>query len=843
VTAPIPLPIDAVLPTVIEALDRARCAVVVAPPGSGKTTRVPPALLDSPLLGGDRVLVLQPRRVAARLAAARIADERGGRLGGEVGYRTRFDSRTGPETRLEVLTVGLLLRWIQRDPFLDGVGAVILDEFHERSLDLDLVLALLLEVQRDVRPDLRVVVMSATMDPEPVVAFLGGAAACPVIEAGGRPFPVTIEHDRRPSDARTHERVAAAVRRALAATDSGHVLAFLPGVGEIDRTAAALRSGERALPPDIPVLPLHGRLGPKDQDAALAPFGGRKVVLATNLAETSVTLVGVVAVVDSGLARVPRFDSGAGVTRLETKRISLASADQRAGRAGRTGPGHCIRLWTATEHAGLARAEQPEVRRSDLTPASLQLHAWGASPESFGWYERPPTGSLEHAGGLLEELGALEAGAITALGRRLAELPVHPRLARVVLAGRDADRLGDAATAAALVDSPDPLRGAPGDEHDDDLALRLAAVEAFEATGRAPRGADRRALSEVVRVRDQLVRIARAQPADAAAGAPSGQGASLTEVLVAGFPDRVARRRPDAVDRYLLSSGAGAVLDRSSAARGAELLLALALDAGARAHRAEHRIRLAVRLTREDLELIDEHRLTFDPEREAVSHRRVVRFGGLVLDDRPATRPPDAGEQAAVLAAAAAADLDRALAPSPAVGQLLARLRLLAAHCPELELPDLTDLSLVLPELCHGRRSFAELRRADLGGVIRARLDGRQRQALKELAPERMRVPSGSTVALRYDPAGALGPVLAARIQQLFGWKDTPRIARGRVALTVELLAPNQRPQQTTSDLAGFWAGTYADVRKDLRGRYPKHSWPEDPTTAEAEDRPRRKRR
>ncbi|MCP4870292.1 MAG: ATP-dependent helicase HrpB [Proteobacteria bacterium] len=850
-----PLPIDEVLPELVDALGSAGSAVVVAPPGSGKTTRVPPAILDSGLVGDGRVLVLQPRRVAARLAAARIADERGVRLGDEVGYRTRFDRRTGKRTRLEVLTVGLLVRWIQGDPFLDGVGCVVLDEFHERSLDLDLALALLREVQRDAREDLRILVMSATMDPEPVVAFLGGPDACPVIEAGGRPFPVTIEHDKRPSQLRTHERVAAAVRRALAATDHGHVLAFLPGVGEIDRTGGALRSGDRALPASIPVLPLHGRLAPKDQDAALAPFAGRKVVLATNLAETSVTLVGVTAVVDSGLARVPRFDSGAGVTRLETKRISLASADQRAGRAGRTEAGLCLRLWTPTEHAGLARVEQPEVRRCDLAPASLELKAWGAEPEGFGWYEAPPPGSLARASQLLHELGAFEDGSITPLGRQLAELPVHPRLGSVVLAGRAAGILENAAAAAALVDSPDPLRGAPADDDDDDLARRLDAIDRFAHTGRPPPGTDRRALAEILRIRDQLIRIATAatgsDPAQCTSlrstelGSDPAQSsaAPLVPVLLAGFPDRVARRRDGAVDRYVLSSGSGAVLDRRSAARGSELLLALGLDAGARAQRAEHRIRLAVPLTREQLPTVEADELTFDTAKAAVVHRHVVRFGRLVLEESPASGAADPWEQARILAAAAAADLDRALAPSPEVLQLLGRLRLLRTHCPELGLPDLSDLSPLLEQLCHGRRTFAQLRKADLKSALMARLDGRQRQALKAEAPERMRVPSGSTVRLRYDPDGQRHPVLAARIQQLFGWQDTPRIARGRAALTLELLAPNQRPQQTTTDLAGFWAGTYADVRKDLRGRYPKHSWPEDPANAEPEDRPRRKRR
>jgi len=822
------------LPGIVAAVREAGAAVIVAPPGSGKTTRVPPALLDGGVEG--RILVLQPRRVAARLAAARIAQERGGRPGGEVGYTTRFDRRTSRQTRIELITEGLLTRRLQADPFLDGVGCVVLDEFHERSLHVDLGLALLAEVRREARDDLAVVVMSATLDPAPAARFLGD---CPVVDAPGRSFAVDVEYAARPSEDRIEPRCARGVRRLVREEPAGHVLVFLPGVGEIGRVARLLEEGE--LPAGIDLLPLHGRLPAREQDRAVAPSSRRKVVLATNVAETSVTLDGVRAVVDSGLARVPRFDAAAGLTRLETVPISRASSDQRAGRAGRTGPGRCLRLWTEAEQRQRRPADVPEVRRADLAPAVLELLAWGCEPANFGWFEAPPDGQLQRAAALLQLLGATRDGALTRLGRRLAAMPTHPRLAAVVEAGRALGITATAATVAALVSERDPFRRPPPGFDGSDLLPRLEAVALSELGGGPPPDCDRRRLEEVRKVRDQLIAIAERGAAGTATvgGGPSADAPDLVRALLAGFPDRVARRRGDRSRRYLLASGSGAALDEESAALGEELLVAVELGQVGRA-RSEHRIRQAHPLERRWLEPDTVLELRFDAEHEAVVSRAVERWGALVLQERPSSRAPDGDEVARLLAVEAAARPERALDPTPEERQLLARLRFVRGHFPELDLPPLSAWGELLPELCAGRRSFAQLRAAELAPALLAHLDWKQRQALDRLAPERLRVPSGSRLRIDYDVDGP--PVLAARIQQLFGWTDTPRIAGGRVPLLLHLLAPSNRPAQVTSDLAGFWGSSYAAVRKDLRGRYPKHAWPEDPLTATPEDRPRRRR-
>lgn len=833
---PAPLPIDAHLHQVLEAVRRGGAAVVVAPPGSGKTTRVPPALLDGGVQG--RILVLQPRRVAARLAATRIAQERRVQLGQEVGYTTRFDRRAGRRTRIELITEGLLTRRLQTDPFLEGVGCVVLDEFHERSLHVDLGLALLADVRREARDDLAVVVMSATLDPVPVARFLGD---CPVVEAPGRPFDVELEYAPRSSTDRVEQRCARAVRRALREQDEGHALVFLPGVGEIARTARLLQ--EQGLAEGVDVLPLHGRLSARDQDRAVAPSRRRKVVLATNVAETSVTLDGVRTVIDCGLARVPRFDAAVGLTRLETVPISRASADQRAGRAGRTGPGRCLRLWTRQEDAERRPADVPEVRRADLAPATLELLLWGTDPADFGWFEPPPTGSLERAAELLDALGATREGALTPLGRRLAAMPAHPRLAAVVEAGRRLGILATAATVAALASERDPFRRAPVGQDGSDLLPRLEAVAVSDHTGHLPEGVDRRRLAEVRRVRDQLVAVAeraRGAPAPPRHDALSAEAPPLVRALLAGFPDRVAHRREASGRRYLLASGAGAELDEESAATGEELLIAVDLGSGGRRQRADHRIRSAHPIERAWLEPEVGLELRFDPQHESVVYRAMERWGVLVLSDRPSSRAPDPDEVGPLLARAAAEQPDRALDPTREERQLLARLRFVASLEPDEGWPCPNSWAELLPQLCVGRRSFAELRRADLAPALLGRLDWKQRKRLDRLAPDRVRVPSGSRLSIDYDVQGT--PVLAARIQQLFGWTDSPRVGGGRVPLLLHLLAPNNRPAQVTDDLAGFWASSYAAVRKDLRGRYPKHAWPDDPAAAAPEDRPRRRR-
>ncbi|MCB9744086.1 MAG: ATP-dependent helicase HrpB [Alphaproteobacteria bacterium] len=811
-----PLPIDEVLPRILDAVGHAGACVVTAPPGSGKTTRVPGALLDAGLVGDDRLIVLQPRRVAARLAARWVAEERGSPLGGEVGYRVRFEKRVGPDTRLEFVTEGLLLRRIQADPFLEGVGGVVLDELHERSLDLDLSLALLAELRRELRPELKLVVMSATLDAQPVAKFLGG---CPIVEAQGRGFPVQVDYAGEVPP----EGVTGALSRALRKeSGEGHVLVFLPGVREIEDAQAALSGLEGSR-----VLPLHGRLRVEQQAAALAPSRTRKVVLATNIAETSVTLDGVGLVIDSGLARVPRFDLNLGLDRLERVYVSAASAEQRAGRAGRTGPGRCLRLWSPHQQQRLRPYEAPEVQRADLAGACLQLFAWGTTPEAFAWFERPPEAALQRARALLERLGALSQGQLTERGRALSRLPVAPRLGAVVLAGHRLGCLESAATLAALASEPDPF---------EDVSLGLHERLRRVAQGRAPR---RAALARVQRVADQLRRVARD-----ALGEPAfidiTEDEALARAGMAGFPDRVGQRRSEQGERVRLASGSGARLLAPEQLGTHPLLLAVVLQAPPKGAGREPLVRLAVPLEPEWLSPTRTRCLDFDPEREAVDQRVELRLGALVLEVQPDPEPAEPAEVARLLAEAAQADPGRALGLDERARGWLARLRFLDAQMPELELPRFEDLGPLLPELCLGRRSFAELRALDLVAELAGRLSWPQRQALDTHAPAHWRLPTGREVALRYEEGRP--PVLSARIQQLFGLTETPRVARGRVALQVELLAPNHRPAQLTQDLASFWANTYPEVRKDLRGRYPKHAWPEDPLQALPEDRPRRRR-
>ncbi len=800
----IPLPIDPILPDLAEALRAHGAAVLVAPPGSGKTTRVPPALLRAGLADGGKICLLQPRRVAARLAAQRIAAEQGWTPGEEVGWRVRFEDRTSARTRIEVLTEGLLTRRLQADPLLEGVSVVILDEFHERSQHADLALALVRELRALGGP--RLLVMSATLDPGPVARFLGGA---PVLRAEGRAFPVEVRHAERPDDRPAHLQVAGAVRQALAEAPEGHVLAFLPGAGEIERCAGALADL------DAPVLPLHGRLPAEAQDLALAPSRRRKVVLATNIAETSVTLEGVRVVIDSGLARAPRFDPARGVEALELGPISVASADQRAGRAGRTGPGLAIRLWTRHQHALRPPAEAPEVQRADLAELVLFLADQGQSCKEFPWFEPPPAAHLDQAAGLLRALGALDGeGQITAEGRALAALPLHPRLGRVVRAGHRAGALRAAAGLAALAAEPDPWGGGEGPG---DVLDRLRAIDADPRARR------------LRQVRDQLVRVAEGALGPSRSAGPADLS-TLADALLAGFPDRVGLLR-GRDGEALLSSGAGCRVDRPERLGGAAAFVAVELAADPRGLVA----RLAVPVDPADLPATPVRALRWDPAREAVIDVEELRFGALVLRQRPAGGPSDPAAVAALLLEHARKRADLLLRPRDGAAGLLGRLRFLSRRRPDLGLPDPGNPASLLPELCDGRRSFQDLREVDLGAELRARLDAASLRRLDELAPARWRLPSGREVELDYGD-GEGPPVLAARIQQLFGLVQHPVIA-GERAL-VHLLAPNHRPAQVTADLPGFWAGSYAEVRKELRGRYPRHTWPEDPRVALPEDRP-----
>jgi len=835
------LPIDEVLPEIVRGVGEAGAVVVRAPAGAGKTTRVPPALLDCGAVGEGCVVVLEPRRLAARAAARRMAAERGGSVGGEVGYHVRFDRKACAATRILVVTEGIFLRMIQDDPFLDGVGAVVFDEFHERSLDVDLALALAREVCRDARPDLAIAVMSATLETAPVAAFLGG---CPVVESGGRLHEVAIDHDGTSPTDPLELRVARAVGGCLART-AGDLLVFLPGVGEIHRAERAIAAS--AAGRDLTILPLHGELTPAAQDAALRRGAARRVVLATNVAETSVTVEGVTAVVDTGLARRLRHDPSLGLNRLELGRISRASADQRAGRAGRTAPGVCVRLWSRVEHGALEAADIPEVRRLDLAGPVLQLHDWGRpDPAKFGWFELPSEAALDRAHHLLCRLGALDDRGVTELGRAMARLPAHPRLARLLVAGHRLGQTDRASAAAALLGERDPYRLRPDAKSRGravvcDLTERVEALEDRRAT--PPEGCvlvarDRGAVRFVRRVADQLARLTRR----VCGREPPPRGnvdRALRHALLDAFPDRVARRRGARDPRAVMVGGRGVRLDRASGVEDAELFVCVQVDGG----RSEGRVRLASAIEEGWLEparIHVEDRIFFDADAERV---RIVRrrcYEDLVLGEAAAGRSPaTAGEVARVLAEAASDRLERALDLSgEATLAWRRRLRWLGQVRPDLPVhaPDDDDLRAALPELCRGLRSFRQLRELPLPTRLAARLDGAVLAALQREAPEHIRVPSGSLVRLRYRDDGP--PVLPVRIQEMFGLADTPRVGSRNVKVLLELLAPNHRPQQVTDDLASFWRNTYPVVARELKRRYPRHAWPDDPLTARPERAP-----
>lgn len=843
-----PLPIDRVMGEVMAALADRGAVVLRAPTGAGKTTRVPPAILDAGLAGHRKVVMLEPRRVAARAAARRIAAERGGTVGGEVGFRIRFERRESAATRILVVTEGVLLAMLQADPFLDEVGAIVFDELHERSLDADLALAMARRVRREARADLRLVAMSATLVAAPIAAFLGDA---PIVESGGRLHPVRLAFLDRPDPRPLPEQIAAGVKR-VAAESTGQVLAFLPGVGEIRRTADLLAPWARER--GLTIAPLYGDLPSAEQDAALAPGAGRKVVLATNVAESSVTVDGVEAVVDCGLARVLRYDPATGLDGLELTRISRSSADQRAGRAGRQRPGLCLRLWTELDDRTLVADDLPEVRRVDLAPAVLQLLAWGeADPAAFEWLEPPSAEALTRARHLLADLGATVDGRLAELGRAMARLPLHPRLARLVVAGHRLGTLGRATLAAAILAERDLVRrdrtaGAAAYGGSSDVLDRVLALERFAtsgwgetASGPLDRGRAHRALQAAAQIERHARRALGAEPVHEDG---DDEEARLLRAVLAAYPDRVARRRGDdgiAGQRAVLVGGRGVAVAPSSVVRDAELFVAVELDAGHGRTDAWVRQASAIAadwlpadqlVTREDVEL--------DGERQRVVGRRRTLYRDLVLAEVEVPATPAAA--AGVLVAAAGRDLAAALPlDDPPVADFLARLRSLVGWMPELGLPvfDDDELRSLLPALAAGARSFAELRRAPLLDVLRGSLGHHRLGELERHAPERLTVPSGSQIRLRYEPGKP--PILAARIQELFGWTDTPRIAGGRIPVLLHLLAPNQRPQQVTQDLASFWRNTYPQIRKELAGRYPKHAWPTDPLTAPPERRPRRR--
>ncbi len=811
------LPIDDALPDLCATLRTRACAVLVAPPGAGKTTRVPLALLAEPWVQGRKILVLEPRRLAARAAAHRMAATLGEQVGDTVGYRVRLRAEVSRRTRIEVITEGVFTRMVLDDPELAGVAAVLFDEYHERSLDADLGLALALETQAGLREDLRLLPMSATLDGARVAALLGGAGnPAPVVESEGRAYPVTTSYLGRDARAPIDRQMADAVLRALSA-ERGSVLAFLPGAAEIRRTQTALLQAMRD--PDVEIVPLFGALDAAEQDRAVlpAPKGKRKVVLATSIAETSLTIEGVRIVVDCGLARVPRFEPDVGLTRLETVRVSRAAADQRRGRAGRTESGVCYRLWGEGETASLPAFATPEILAADLSGLVLDLAAAGVrDPRSLPFLDPPPLPALTEARALLGVLGAITAdGAITALGQRMARLPLPPRLAHMVVRGADMGVAAQAADLAAILSE----RGLGGDSLD--LAHR---VEEFR------RERSRRA--------DDARRLA-ARWADLARGTERparGQTAPSPAALLAlAFPDRIAKARGDGT-RFLLANGRGATVDPATAlARAPYLAVA---EVSGRADAA--RVQLAAVLAPEEIEamfadeIVTALEVAFDPATAGVRARETRRLGALTLADRPRPVPETASTAMALAEGLAALGLDR-LPWTAALSQWRDRVQFLhgAEGAPW---PDLSDAALAgsvrawLAPFLSGKSTLAQIGGGDLSNALHALLPYELVGRLESEAPSHFHTPAGSHLPIDYAAEG--GPLLPVRVQELFGLTSHPSIARGKVPLTLALLSPAHRPIQVTKDLPQFWRGSWRDVRADMRGRYPRHPWPEDPAAA-----------
>lgn len=831
------LPITAVLDDVRAALDGRRRVVVAAPPGAGKTTIIPLALLDAPWRGDGSIVVLEPRRLATRAAARRMADLAGDAVGGLVGYQTRDERRIGPATRVEVLTEGVLTRRLQRDPALPGVAAVLFDEVHERNLTTDVGLALTLDAAAALRPDLRIGAMSATADTAAFARLLDA----PVVASEGRTHPVEVRWlpgrppapggrgrgGRGPSrsgraPAGVDAAVAAAVLQALR-DEPGDVLAFLPGIGEILRTRDRLVA---AVPAGVDVRPLAGALTADEQDAALRPSppGRRRVVLATDIAETSLTVEGVRVVVDSGLARTPRFDTGTGMTRLTTVAISRDSADQRAGRAGRVEPGVAYRLWSRIEHGSRPAHRRAELLDVDLSGLALELAAWGTGPEQLAFVDPPPPRAWREGVDLLRRLGALDAGGrLTPVGRRMADLPLHPRLARIV-AGTPTSA---ACVVAALLDDRDVLRGAVA-ELPVDLALRVALVCGRTADDRADRGA-------LGRARERAADLARRAGVRFDADTVDPDRVGL--LLLTGFPDRLAGRRRGG--QFQLRTGAGAWVDDTDPLATAPFVVAADLDG----RRGGSRIRLGAAVEAEEIagvldDIVEHRRLEWDRDRDDLVLRVERRLDALRLGEE--VRPPEPGDETtdALVARARATGL-AALPWTPATRQLQARVAFLRTAQPDGGWPDLSARTLAasldewLRPYLGGATGRADLERLDLGVLLRHQLPWPLGADLDRLAPVAWTLPTGRAAPIDY---AAERPTVAVRVQDVFGVTAHPTVAGGAVALTVALLSPADRPIQVTADLPGFWAGSWAAVRKDLAGRYPKHRWPADP----AHERPGR---
>ena len=824
------LPIEDVLPALRRTLTEGRNALLTAAPGAGKTTRVPLALLDASWLEGKSLIMLEPRRLAARAAAHRMASMLGEPVGATVGYRMRLDTKVGPKTKIEVVTEGILPRLLQQDPALSTYAIVVFDEFHERSLQTDMGLALCLESQRLFRPDLRLLVMSATLNCGPVADLLGQA---PVIACEGRLFPVETRYLDQPLSGHLDAAVVQSIRRSLA-QDQGSLLVFLPGMAEIRRVEQKLL--DLKLAPNILIAPLHGDLQQEAQDRAIAPApaGTRKIVLATSIAETSLTIDGVRVVIDAGLLRVPRFDSRSGLTRLETIRVTQDSAEQRRGRAGRLEPGICSRLWTSGEHQSLAPCRPPEILDSDLAPLLLELAQWGtANPAELSWLTPPPAGTVAQARELLTDLGALNIeGQITAHGRRMAELPLHPRLAHMLLKALSLQLTDLACELAALLSERDILRD-PSGRRNADLRLRLDILHgAYDYAAGAT--IDRAACQRVRRTADlwqrQHLRAAR-----------SDRQGSLDEtglLLALAYPDRIAQRQRGNDARYLMANGRGAVFANPDLLGSEDYLVIADLDGSGQ----WAKINLAAPVQLRDLETLYADRIqvidevSWDEAAQMVRGTRQRRLGSLILSARGLSKPDPWTISAALLEGIRLAGLDR-LAWTPELRQWRARVAFLRRiEGQESRWPDLSDQALLqtlddwLAPYLTGLTTFDRVATLDLTQPLRALLSWEQQRQLDRWAPTHLTVPSGSNVRVEYETPDL--PVLAVRLQEMFGCKDTPRLVDGKIPVMLHLLSPARRPVQITKDLSSFWRSTYLEVKKELRGRYPKHSWPDDPLIA-----------
>ena len=839
------LPIDPFLPRILSTLAAGKSLVIEAPPGAGKTTRVPPALLDGGVAGGAEVVVLEPRRLAARLAARRVAEERGEQVGETVGYQIRFDEVVGPKTRIRFVTEGVLIRQLLANPALTGVSVVVLDEFHERHLDGDLALALLRRLQKAARPDLKLVVMSATLAAAPIASYLDG---CPALRVEGQRFEVEIDYLERPEQRPLAGQVAAAVRRLAGRGVNGDILVFLPGAAEIRRARETCRAAAQQA--GFEVVMLHGDLPAAEQDRALARRGPPKLILSTNVAETSITIEGVVAVIDSGLVRRVEHAPWSGLPTSRIAQISRASAAQRAGRAGRLGPGVCLRLYTKQEHDTQPEFETPEIRRIDLTGPVLFLHGLGVTEvEAFEWFEAPSGGAVRAAEEMLRLLGALDAGgSITAVGRAMLRFPTHPRLARMLV---EAERRGvaqRAALLAALLSERDifsarrfeaagagaAARPSSGSGSGSDLLDAAQLLEQARSEKLSPQ--ELRAMQVEPGACHAVMQTSRhlARHFKQGGSAPADADEALLLCLLAGYPDRVAKRLRGL--ELALAGGTTATLSEASAARDADLLIAVDAEQrsgpqrgvvvrSASAIEPEWLLELFPDLVREQVEA------RWNASLERVEVVRRLMYLSLVLEE---SRDPKLGaaEAERVLAEAALAPGPRAFAPEGTLDRWLARLEFVVCMNPEagLQVPDQKQLEELLRSLCRGRRSFAELRKAELMAEVQGRLSPQQRQMVETSAPEKIRLPGGRALKVHYEPGRE--PWVESRLQDFFGMASGPALAQGRVPLVLHLLAPNGRPVQVTTDLAGFWERTYPTLRKELARRYPKHAWPEDGRSA-----------